>query len=115
MVELHKKKIRPLCRVVFNRHRTLIFATMSDTKQQKALFLQSKQGQFVVGSHSIPKPGKDELLIQVYSAALNPVDYKVQEQGIFVENYPAIIGEDIAGMVDEVGEGVRNFMKGDRV
>jgi NADPH:quinone reductase-like Zn-dependent oxidoreductase len=88
---------------------------MSDTKQQKALFLQSKQGKFAVGLHSIPKPGKDDLLIQVYSAALNPVDYKIQEHGFFVEKYPAVLGEDIAGIVDEVGEGVRNFVKGDRV
>ncbi|KAG2149024.1 chaperonin 10-like protein [Suillus bovinus] len=88
---------------------------MSDTKQQKALFLQSQKGQFAVGLNSIPKPGKDEVLIQVHSAALNPVDYKVQEHGIFVEKYPAVLGEDIAGIVEEVGEGVRNFVKGDKV
>ncbi|KAG1883484.1 chaperonin 10-like protein [Suillus subluteus] len=88
---------------------------MSDTKQQKALFLQSKHGQFAVGPHSIPKPGKDEILIQVYSAALNPVDYKIQEHGVYVENYPAILGEDIAGIVVEVGEGVHHIVKGDRV
>ncbi|KAG2036274.1 chaperonin 10-like protein [Suillus americanus] len=88
---------------------------MSDTKQQKALFLQSKQGQFAVGPHNIPKPGKDEVLIQVYSAALNPVDYKVQEHGLYIENYPAILGEDIAGIVVEVGEGVHHIAKGDRV
>ncbi|KAG1775967.1 chaperonin 10-like protein [Suillus placidus] len=88
---------------------------MFDTKQQNALFLQSKQGQFAVGLHSIPKPGKDELLIQVFSAALNPIDYKIQERGGFVKNYPAVLGEDIAGMVNEVGEGVHNFVKGDRV
>ncbi|KAG1743498.1 chaperonin 10-like protein [Suillus lakei] len=88
---------------------------MSNTQQQKALFLQSKQGQFAVGSYSIPKPGKDDLLIKVYSAALNPIDYKIQEYGVFVEKYPAVLGEDIAGLVEEVGEGVRNFAKGDKV
>ncbi|KAG2145218.1 chaperonin 10-like protein [Suillus clintonianus] len=88
---------------------------MSDTQQQKALFLQSKQGKFAVGSRSIPKPGKDELLIKVYSAALNPVDHKVQEYGVFVEQYPAVLGEDIAGLVVETGENVRNFAKGDKV
>lgn len=88
---------------------------MSYTEQQKALFLQSKQGEFAVGLHSIPKPGNDEVLIQVYSVALNPVDYKIQEFGVFVENYPAVIGEDIAGTVVEVGEGVSNFVEGDKV
>ncbi|KAG0708121.1 chaperonin 10-like protein [Suillus ampliporus] len=85
------------------------------SQQQNALFLQSKQGQFAVNSHSIPKPGKGEVLIKVYSAALNPVDYKIQEYGMFVETYPVVLGEDIAGLVEEVGEDVRNFAKGDRV
>jgi len=85
------------------------------SQQQKALFLQSKQGQFAVGSRSIPKPGRGELLVKIYSAALNPVDYKIQESGIFVETYPAILGVDIAGIVDEVGEGIRTFVKGDKV
>ncbi|KAG1814079.1 chaperonin 10-like protein [Suillus variegatus] len=88
---------------------------MSDTKQQKALFLKSKHGPFAVGLNSTPKPRKDEVLIKVYSVALNPIDYKVQETGMFVQHYPAVLGEDIAGTVDEVGEGVLNFAKGDRV
>jgi len=85
------------------------------SKQQKVLFLQSKQGQFAIGSRSIPKPGRGELLIKVSSAALNPVDYKIQETGLFVETYPAVLGVDIAGVVDELGEGVHTFVKGDRV
>jgi NADPH:quinone reductase-like Zn-dependent oxidoreductase len=32
-----------------------------------------------------------------------------------MENYPNILGEDIAGEVVEVGEGVTRFKKGDRV
>ncbi|KAG2362804.1 chaperonin 10-like protein [Suillus spraguei] len=88
---------------------------MSDTKQQKALFLESKHGQFSVGLHSIPKPGMHELLIQVHSAALNPIDYKIQEQGVYVEKYPAVLGQDIAGVVDEVGQGINTFAKGDKV
>jgi len=85
------------------------------SQQQKALFLQSKQGQFAVGLRSIPKPRKGELLIKICSAALNPVDYKIQEYGLFIEKYPALLGVDIAGLVEEVGEGVDTFVKGDRV
>jgi NADPH:quinone reductase-like Zn-dependent oxidoreductase len=83
--------------------------------QQKALILLEKQGNFEVGSRSIPSPGPGQLLVKVQSAALNPVDYKIQEHGTFVEQYPAVLGMDIAGIVQEVGPGVGNFSKGDNV
>ncbi|OJA19965.1 hypothetical protein AZE42_12053 [Rhizopogon vesiculosus] len=83
--------------------------------QQKALILLEKQGKFEVGSRSIPSPGTGQLLVKVQSVALNPVDYKIQEYGFFVDNYPAVLGVDIAGIVEEVGEGVENFSKGDNV
>ncbi|KAG2123763.1 chaperonin 10-like protein [Suillus clintonianus] len=83
--------------------------------QQKALILPEKQGNFKVGSRSIPSPGIGQLLVKVHSAALNPVDYKIQDDGIFVTHYPAVLGVDIAGIVEELGEGVENFRKGDKV
>jgi NADPH:quinone reductase-like Zn-dependent oxidoreductase len=43
------------------------------------------------------------------------VDWKVQQHGIFVEKYPASLGTDIAGVIEEVGEGVTAFKKGDKV
>ncbi|KAG2361298.1 GroES-like protein [Suillus spraguei] len=82
---------------------------------QKALFLSEKQGNFGLGSRSIPSPGAGQLLVKVQSAALNPVDYKIKEYGIFLTDYPAVLGEDIAGTVEELGEGVDNFRKGDKV
>lgn len=83
--------------------------------QQQALFLTAKQGHFAVQAAPIPKPGPGEILLKVQSAALNPIDWKIQAFGIFLKNYPAIIGIDLAGTVEEVGEGVTNFKKGDRV
>ncbi|KIK41719.1 hypothetical protein CY34DRAFT_805735 [Suillus luteus UH-Slu-Lm8-n1] len=83
--------------------------------QQKALFLSEKQGDFEIGSRNIPSPGAGQLLVKVQSAALNPVDYKIKDIGIFITHYPAVLGTDIAGIVEEVGEGVENFRKGDRV
>ena len=86
------------------------------SRQQKALFLQSKfADNFVLGTAPIYKPGPGELLVKNKAASLNPVDWKVQKHGMFVEHYPAIVGVDIAGDVEEVGEGVASFSKGDRV
>ncbi|KAF9037648.1 chaperonin 10-like protein [Panaeolus papilionaceus] len=82
---------------------------------QKALFLESKQGDFVLREAPIPQPGTGQLLIKIKATGLNPIDWKIQKFGVYVEQYPAILGSDIAGDVEEVGEGVTEFNKGDRV
>ena len=83
---------------------------------QKTLILDAKLGNFSVDSAPVAKPDSGEILIKVKSAALNPVDWKVQKwYGYKVENFPAILGTDIAGDVEEIGEGVIEFQKGDRV
>jgi len=84
--------------------------------QQKALFLESAGGEFVVRSLGIVKPGKGEILVKALAVALNPVDWKIQVYKLpFVETFPAITGCDTAGTVEEVGEGVTSFSVGDRV
>jgi NADPH:quinone reductase-like Zn-dependent oxidoreductase len=47
--------------------------------------------------------------------AINPVDWKVQDYGIFVQSWPFILGTDVAGEVYEVGKNVTRFQKGDKV
>ncbi|KIJ54532.1 hypothetical protein M422DRAFT_41802 [Sphaerobolus stellatus SS14] len=83
--------------------------------QQKALLLLEKQGSFKVGELSIPKPGKGEILVKIYATALNPVDWKIRKLGRFITEYPAVLGTDSSGIVEEVGEGVTTFQKGDKV
>ena len=85
--------------------------------QQQALFLESKFGQFAVRKTDIPKPGPGELLVKLEASALNPLDWKIQAYGLFVEKYPAVLGFDAAGVVVEIGDGVApgTFSVGDRV
>ncbi|KAI0736269.1 chaperonin 10-like protein [Fomitopsis betulina] len=83
--------------------------------EQKALVLTVKQGPLEIRTVPKYKPKPGQILIKVESAALNPVDWGIQAFGILVEQYPSILGEDIAGTVEEVGEGVTKFSKGDRV
>jgi len=82
----------------------------------KAARLKSaKANPLVVDDAPYYKPRKDQVLIKNAALAINPVDWKVQDSGYFLKSYPSILGEDIAGEVVEVGEGVSQFKKGDRV
>ena len=83
--------------------------------QQKALFIPTKLGQYTLGERHIPTAGKGQLLVKNEATALNPIDWKIQKHGWFIETYPTLLGTDIAGIVVEVGEGVTGFAKGDRV
>ncbi|KAF5334673.1 hypothetical protein D9611_011958 [Ephemerocybe angulata] len=87
---------------------------------QKALLLAKKFGGFTLtSSFPVPKPKKNEVLVKVHAAALNPIDWKIQKYGLFIENFPAVLGADVAGEVVELGDDVsRSPVKvaiGDRV
>ncbi|KAH7909266.1 chaperonin 10-like protein [Hygrophoropsis aurantiaca] len=82
---------------------------------QLALFLTEKSGSFSLGDAEVPNPGLGELLVRVQSIGLNPVDWKIQAEGLWVKDYPAILGHEVAGTVETIGEGVTQFVKGDRV
>ena len=85
------------------------------TAKQKSLLLLEKQGAFAVQETDIPKPGPGELLVEIHATALNPVDWKIHTYGVFVDKFPAILGTDVAGTVEQVGAEVTKFGKGDRV
>eukprot|EP01080_Neovahlkampfia_damariscottae_P000467 gene467-6878_t len=67
----------------------------------------------------IPKVLKpDDVLIQIYSASINPVDYKTRNgevKALFSYTLPVIAGYDASGVVIEVGKEVKKFKKGDEV
>lgn len=83
--------------------------------QQKALLLPVQFGEFTLGTTRVYKPGPGELLVKNKAASLNPVDWKLQKYEAFIKEYPAILGTDVAGDVDDIGEGVVGFSKGDRM
>ncbi|TBU47504.1 GroES-like protein [Dichomitus squalens] len=88
---------------------------MSTPAQQKALVLQEKGGQFALINREVPTPTRGSLLIKNESIGLNPVNWKIQQLGLFIPEYPAVVGLEAAGTVHTVGEGVTDFEKGDRV
>lgn len=64
-----------------------------------------------------PKPGHNELLLDVKSIALNPLDISSKDFGFAIAEYPAVFGSDISGVVLETGPNVSAaaFKPGTRV
>ncbi|KAI4238451.1 MAG: hypothetical protein LQ352_007871 [Teloschistes flavicans] len=59
----------------------------------------------------IPVPNDDQVLIMVVVSGSNPKDWKLPNWS----KKPANSGDDIAGIVHQVGRNVYEFKKGDRV
>ncbi|RYP00174.1 hypothetical protein DL764_006605 [Monosporascus ibericus] len=70
---------------------------------------------FTVKEAPMPTPGPGEIVIKNAAVSINPVDWKIQAHGRYLSRYPFILGEDAAGVVEEVDAGVTRFKKGDRV
>jgi len=67
----------------------------------------------------LPRPlaARGEVLVRTLAAGVNPVDWKIREGSLskIPHGFPLIPGWDVAGVVDELGEGCQRFRKGDRV
>lgn len=66
----------------------------------------------------VPSPKKDELLLKVEAASINPIDWKIQKGMIrpfLPPKFPFVPVTDVAGEVVEVGPGVQTFKAGDKV
>ena len=65
-----------------------------------------------------PSPGSGQVLVSVKAAGINPGEAAIRE-GAFEEMSPATFpsgqGSDLAGVVEELGEGVDNVAVGDEV
>jgi alcohol dehydrogenase len=64
-----------------------------------------------------PEPRGDQVLVQVYASSVNPTDFKFRRNPTpsFLIPKPKITGGDVAGVIVEVGEDVKNYEVGDRV
>jgi NADPH:quinone reductase-like Zn-dependent oxidoreductase len=71
-----------------------------------AAILPSKGARLEVTHRPTLTPGPNELLIDVRSIALNPIDHRQRDTGIFLTDYPAILCSDIAGTIISTGSSV---------
>src|SRR4051795_9445307 len=86
----------------------------------KAVVIGEHGGPEVLELQDVERPScdADELLIRVAAAGLNPVDTQVRAGDWVPEEMgepPMILGWDVAGIVEELGDGVSDFQVGERV
>ena len=63
----------------------------------------------------MPEPTEHEVTIRTRAVSFAPVDYGIQAYGIIIEEFPAVLGCDVAGEVTAIGSGVTSVEVGDRV
>lgn len=66
-------------------------------------------------SLDIPKPKKQEILVEVKAVGLNPTDFATRMMKKSTDDSFTVLGRDVSGTVVEVGEEVKLFKKGDDV
>lgn len=87
----------------------------------KAVRVEKFGGPEVLELQDVPEPhaGPGQVRVRVTAAGLNPMDWKLiampEAAARFAIRLPAGFGYDLAGVVDEAGEGVEGFAVGDRV
>ena len=90
------------------------------TGEMRALLLTRYGGPEAAALRTVlrPVPGAGELLVRVRAAGLNPVDFKTRVGKLkVIQRYPlpAVMGNELAGVVEASGPGVTRFAVGDRV
>ncbi|KAB5517540.1 putative quinone oxidoreductase [Coniochaeta sp. 2T2.1] len=86
------------------------------TLTSKAAWLRETNTPLDVAEAPMPTAGPNEIVIRNAAVAINPLDCHMQSLGVFVQEWPAIFGCDVAGEVTQVGSAVHHrFKLGDRV
>jgi NADPH:quinone reductase-like Zn-dependent oxidoreductase len=62
-----------------------------------------------------PEPAPTEVLVRVYAAGVNPVDWKTRAGRGYVTDPPLTVGWDVSGVVEAAGPGVTRFRVGEEV
>ena len=83
----------------------------------KALVLDSFNTPYKIREIDKPVAGKGQVLIKIKASGVNPLDMKIKKgQAAHAQvKLPAILGIDMAGIVETVGEDITAFKPGDEV
>ncbi|KAJ4384302.1 hypothetical protein N0V86_001149 [Didymella sp. IMI 355093] len=93
-------------------------SNMQLPSKHRAAYIHAKGGAPQISDRTLGALNPDDLAIKISATAINPVDWKIRDYGLFLVpnwQYPAILGSDASGTVAAVGENVSGFNVGDRV
>ncbi|MFF8873327.1 NADP-dependent oxidoreductase [Streptomyces massasporeus] len=65
-----------------------------------------------------PEPGAHDVLVKIHAASVNPLDFKIRDGAfkvILPYRLPLVLGNDLAGVVVQIGSAVTRFAVGDEV
>ncbi len=81
----------------------------------KAAQVPKPGADFEIVEREIPKPGAGEVSIKVHACGICHSDMFTKEGAWPGIQYPRVPGHEIAGIIDELGDGVSEWKKGQRV
>ncbi|CAN7180259.1 zinc-dependent alcohol dehydrogenase family protein [Rhizobium sp. LjRoot258] len=90
---------------------------MSATTTMKTLLIDAPKADFRSAEIARPMPREGEVLVRIKASGVNPLDTKIRAGNAAHARhpFPAVLGIDMAGVVEQVGPGVTRFHRGDDV
>jgi len=90
---------------------------MPATDQMHAAVLDAPNAPFRLAALAKPVPRPGEVLVRIKASAINPLDLKIHvgQAPHARQPLPAVLGIDLAGVVEAVGSDVTTFRRGDEV
>ena len=83
--------------------------------KMKAVQVPKPGADFEVVEREIPEPGSAQVRIRVQACGVCHSDVATKEGVLPGISYPRVPGHEVVGVVDEVGAGVKDWTKGERV
>jgi alcohol dehydrogenase len=71
-----------------------------------------------VADIAVPAMGPKDVLVRVHAASVNPLDVKIRDgklKALLRYRFPLVLGNDLSGVVTDVGAQVTRFKKGDAI
>src|SRR2546427_9443128 len=81
----------------------------------RAYVVEYPEGAFTQADLPQPEPAAGQVLVRVHASGVNPLDTKIRagKAAHAKQPLPAVLGLDMAGVVDEIGAAVTAFRPGD--
>ncbi len=89
--------------------------TKAAVAPMKAAQISKAGGDFEIVERELPNPGPGQVRIKVQACGVCHSDVLTKEGGWPGIEYPRVPGHEVAGIIDEVGAGVSEWKKGQRV